>query len=312
MEIIDCSRLLLENNNFLIVTHIRPDGDTLGSGAALCHALRRAGKSAYMYRNDGVTENYAELVEPYSAPPSFKPDFVITVDLASRDLFPIGFNSEVWLSIDHHASNTGYAENALIMSERASCGEIVMELVLEMCGDIETVEADLLYIAVSTDTGCFCYANTTAETFYAAARLLEAGANNKAINKKIFRTHTIERIRLESILYTQMRQYLCGVITVVTATLDVIKSCGATENDLEDLAALAGRVKGTKAGVTIRETEDGGAKISLRTGGEINASEVCSRFGGGGHNMAAGCVMNVSCEEAERLMVQAIREVWEG
>lgn len=310
IEISESVKALKEHDNILLVTHLRPDGDTLGSACALCHALRRSGKRAFLFDNDGVTENYADYVAPYLEESGFEPEYIVAVDLADPGLFPNGFRAEVDLCIDHHPSNTDYAKNSVVWAHKASCGELVMELVLALCGDIDEEEANLLYIAVSTDTGCFCYANTTAETLRAAAALIDAGANNRVINKKIFRTYTLERVTLESLVYTELRQYRGGDITVITVTQDMLKRAGATENDMEDIAALAGRIKGTKAGVTIKETEEGYSKISLRTGGQVNASEVCKKFGGGGHAMAAGCTIEKPCAEAEKLVVQAINEAF--
>jgi phosphoesterase RecJ-like protein len=310
MEITECAEILKSQNDILLITHVRPDGDTLGSASALCHALRRMGKRAYLFPNRGVTENYMDYTAPYVAPVDFRAKFTVSVDVADIGLFPDGFNGPVDLCIDHHPSNSGYAAQTLLREKRAACGEIVLELLRAMCGDVDREEADLLYIAVSTDTGCFCYANTTAETLYAAAYLVEAGADNKGINKKIFRTATKERLALEGMVYTGMHQYRGGAVTIASVTLDMMERAGATESDCEDLSALAGKVKGTKVGVTIREMEPGSCKVSVRTGTEVNASAICAKFGGGGHAMAAGCSIEAGCTEAERLLVAAIDEVW--
>ena len=188
MNLNDCVSYLKEHDGYLLVTHIRPDGDTLGSAAALCHILRKLGKTAYVYDNPETTAKYRPRTEPYIAPEGFAPECVIGVDLASERLFPKGFpeNTVFDLCIDHHPTNTGYAKELFCMPQKASCGEIVLLIAQELdLMDPET--ADLLYIAVSTDCGCFVYGNTTAETHRAAAELIDAGADHKTLNISLFR-----------------------------------------------------------------------------------------------------------------------------
>lgn len=309
MTMLECAEFLKTRDRFLILTHLRPDGDTLGSASALCSALRRAGKTAYLFPNEEVTDNYAEYVKPFFAPSGFEPEFVLSADVADEELFPHGFMSKVDLCIDHHPSNTGFAPRTLLMPDKASCGEIVLELIRLLCGDVKKNEADLLYIALSTDTGCFCYANTNADTLRAAAELLELGADNKKINKEIFRTHSYERIKLEGLIYSGLHRYEDGTITIAAVTPEILADSKVTENDCEDLAGLPGRVKGTKIGITIRETKPGSCKVSVRTGKEYDASEICAEFAGGGHAMAAGCMIDGNCAEAERLIVEAISKL---
>ena len=311
MELLDCVSLLRERDNFLILTHRRPDGDTLGSAAALCHALRRTGKTAWLYPNPQVTENYMGYVEPYFAPADFVPGFVLSVDTADQRMLPDGFSGPVQLSLDHHASNTYYGEKNFVMMWKAACGELILELICALCGGIDAHEAELLYIAVSTDTGCFLYANTTAETLRAAARLIDAGAENGRLNKFLFRTFSLERLTLEGMIYTALRSERDGQISIAVITREMIEKAGVTENDCEDLASIAGRVAGSRVSVTVREHKRGGCKISIRTDGVVDASQVCKRFGGGGHPMAAGCEMPEGPEEATDLLLRAINEDWE-
>ena len=306
MTIFECTQLIKAYDNILILTHMRPDGDTLGSAAALCSALGRSGNTAYLFPNSEVTENYIEYIRPYFAPDGFIPGFVISADVADKELFPLGFNGEADLCIDHHPSNSGFARKSLVMPDKSSCGEIVFELILKMCGSVSVNEANLLYTALSTDTGCFRYANTNAASLRAAAALLEAGADNKRINKDLFRTKTFERIKLEGLIYTGLRRHAGGIVTVALITPEMMAESGATENDCEDLAGIPGSIKGTKIGITIRETEPGISKVSVRTGEEYDASEICAIFAGGGHAMAAGCNIRGNCEDAEKRIVGAI------
>ena len=309
MTLNECIDYLKNNDGYLLLTHIRPDGDTLGSAAALCHILRRMGKTAFLYPNPQVTAQYKPFVAPYLAPAGFRPDRTVAVDLASENLFPEGYaGGEVELCIDHHPTNSRYARRLVCRPEKASCGEIILELAQSLKLLDKTV-ADLLYIAVSTDCGCFVYANTTAETHRAAAQLMEAGADYKALNKLLFRTFSFSRLTLEGMIYAGMRRYGPGeCVTVATVTREMMRSSGATEDDCEDLASLAGRVAGSRVSVTVRELNSGASKISLRSGEDFDSSAVCALHGGGGHKMASGCTIHADPEQARDIIVRDILE----
>ncbi|MEG1730193.1 MAG: DHH family phosphoesterase [Oscillospiraceae bacterium] len=303
-----CLKLLQDNNDFLIITHIRPDGDTMGSAAALCYALQKFGKRAFLFNNPQFSDNYPWIVEPYIAAEDFIPKFTIAVDLADSGLFPKGFSSAVDLCIDHHPSNTLYATETFVCPEKASCGEIIMELARELCGGLDKTIADLLYIAVSTDTGCFVYGNTTGETLRAAAELCDAGASNTALNKILFRTSTRARLLLEGLIFSSLRYYHEGKTVIAVVTKAMRAEAGANESDCKDIASLPGRVEGAFSSAVITEVDDSHSKVSLRTNGMVNANRVCKIFGGGGHQMASGCMMNMGCFEAADVLADAIFE----
>lgn len=299
--------LLRANDKFLIVTHIRPDGDTIGSGAALCRALRKAGKTAYLYNNPQFEDSYAWLAEPYLSPADFTPYFTICVDMADASLYPLGFSGEADLCVDHHPSNSFYAKETLLQSEKSSCGEIVLALVKELC-PLDSEIADLLYVAISTDTGCFSYGNTTGETLAAAAELCFAGARNTLLNKLLFRTSSKARLALEAMILGGFRYFHEGKTVVSLVTHEMMTKAGAVERDIQDISGLPGRVEGAHTSLTIKEINAESCKISVRTNGMVDANKLCKKFGGGGHKMAAGCSINQSCEEAVPLLIAAIEE----
>ncbi len=308
----DTAARLRGRDNILIITHIRPDGDTLGSAAALCSALRRLGKRAYLYKNPGVTDLYLPFVEKFFAPADFSAEFIVSVDTASTNLFPEGFSGGVDLAIDHHPSNSGFAAETYVDGASAACGEIILELVGLLAGPVSKEEADLLFVAVSTDTGCFQYSNVTARTHLAAAELIERGADSARLTKLLFRTCSRERLALEGYIYSNMASYHGGKINIITLTNAALAALGVTEDDMEDIAALPGRLRGGAASVTIRENRDGTSKVSLRTTEEVNASRVCAKFGGGGHAAAAGATIKRPPREAAELMRQALEEALVG
>ena len=302
--------LLLSQNNILLVSHRNPDGDTLGSNAALCSALRRAGKTAYLFNNPQITKKYSPYVCEFFTPEGFTPDFTVAVDVPAPDMLSDGFAGRIDLCIDHHPTNPFYGEKAnLIQAEKAACGEIILSLIEAIHGSVTPQEADLLYIAVSTDTGCFQYANTVSDTFLAASRIVSYGASNADLNVTFFRKVSKARLQLEGMIYSGMYFYRDGEVVVSTVTLDMMEKCGATEDDCDDLAALPGRIEGEKVGITIREISSNHCKISVRTTKDISASEICGRFGGGGHAMASGCSIHASPEEARELLLRVVDEV---
>ena len=303
----ECAAWLGEHDDYIIISHRRPDGDTLCSGAALCSALRRAGKRAWCFDNPETTDTYRPFVAPYLAPEGLSPSTLVTVDVASEGLFPAGISTPVPLAIDHHPSNSRFAENLCLAAERSSCGELVMEIIKALCGSMTAGEANLLYAAVSTDTGCFQYSNTNAATLRAAAELVECGAENSALNTLLFRTMSRARMALEGRMLTGMRYFKDGRISVNIVTQAMLDECGADENDCDDLAGIAGKAKGSLISLTIREVAEG-SKVSARSKPGINVSDVCAVYGGGGHAMAAGVTLNCGVEEALELMLRAIDE----
>lgn len=306
----ECSQLLLSKNNILIITHTNPDGDTLCSAAALCSALRRAGKRANLFRNPAVTTKYMPHVEKYFAPKSFKSKYIVSVDVATEKMFAEGFDGAIDLCIDHHPTNSHYAKKELVCPDKAACGEIVLAVIKEMCGGITQEEADLLYIAVTTDTGCFQYLNTNAATFRAAAELLEYGADTGMVNVKFFRKASRARLKLEGMIYSTMGFYRDGKISVAIITKEMLRQAGASEEDCDDLAGLAGRAEGASVNITIRERVNGSSKVSVRTGRDVSSSDICAVFGGGGHAMAAGCTIDCPPEKARDMLLAVIDEVW--
>ncbi len=310
MKISETAKLFHTRDNFLLLTHKNPDGDTLGSAAALCSALRRAGKTAYLFPNAEMTEKYREFAEPFHAPKGFEPSFTVAVDIAAETLLPPGFTGKADFCVDHHPSNTHYAPKNLIAPSKASCGEIVLQLIKALNGDVSAEEANLLYVAVSTDCGCFVYANTCADTLRAAAELLELGADNRTLNVKLFRKVSRARMKIEGMIYSGMEFYRDGKISLATITRQMLREAGATEEDLDDISGLSGRAEGAILSITVREKENGESRISLRSSPEVDCSEICSVFGGGGHTMAAGCTIQSPPEKAKRMLLDVIDEVW--
>ncbi|MBC5735727.1 DHH family phosphoesterase [Lawsonibacter faecis] len=312
MDYREAAALLAEQNDILILTHKRPDGDTIGCAVGLCAALRKLGKTAWVLPNADATSLFTPYLEGCLAPGEFAPRFVVSVDIAGRSLFPE--NAKVWLergvdlAIDHHPSNEGFGRENCVDAGRAACGELIFDLVREW-GEIDAAIALPLYVAVSTDTGCFVYGNTTPGTHRVAAALMETGIDYRGVNKRHFRTKSFKRLRLESMLCQNMELFDGGRIAVAAVTLEMMAVLDAREEDAEDVSAFAGQVEGVQTAVTIRELRPDECKLSVRTSAGLNASAVCALLGGGGHAAASGCTVHGSVEEAKRAILEAIEKV---
>lgn len=304
----DCLARFRENDRFLILTHARPDGDTLGSGAALCSALRRAGKAAFLYPNPQIGAQFADLTAPYLASADFVPGFVVAVDTADARLLAEGWTGAVQLCIDHHPSNTGYAAETLLDAGCACCGEIVLALIEQLHGVPTPEEAALLYVALATDTGCFQHSNAGADAHRAAARLIDAGADAGALNRRLFCSSSAARLRLEGMIFSGLRIFHEGRIAFAVVTQQMMQACGAQEDDCDDLATLPGRLRGAEVYITIREQADGRCRVSARSAGKTDVCALCRRFGGGGHVLASGCTLDGPPERAVERLLAALEE----
>lgn len=306
---------LLDHDGYLILTHVRPDGDTVGCAAALCTALREQGKTAWVLPNPETTAIFTPYLEGLLAPEGYQPQTVVSVDMAARGLFPENaqcYLEKVDLAFDHHPSQEFFAQNTCLDAQRAACGELMFD-VIRQWGPVSQAVALPLYVAVSTDTGCFVYSNTSPATHAVAAALLATGIDFYPINRRHFRTRSFKRLQLESLLTAGMELLDDGQLAIVTLTLDMIAQVGAKEEDLDDISAFVGCVEGVHTGVTIRELRPGVCKISLRTEpGELNASAVCGKLGGGGHAAAAGATVEGDPAYTRQVLVQAIRQVQAG
>lgn len=312
MTPMETAALLREKDRFLILTHVRPDGDTVGCAAALCGALQNLGKTAYVLPNPELTATCADYITPFHAPDGYAPDYVVSTDVASLGLLPENakcYAQRIDLAIDHHPSYEGFAKGgSCVQSDKAAAGEIVYEIVRAL-GPVTPEIATALYCAVSTDTGCFVYNNTTANTHRVAAELIEAGCDVQGVNKRHFRTKSRTRIALESAIMSSVEFYDNGRIAVVMVPQSLLRSVGATADDAEEIASMAGVIEGVDCALTVRELANGQSKISLRTGARVNATQACKLLGGGGHAQAAGASMDCPLEEAKQCALRAIAEV---
>jgi len=308
LTVAETAALLRTFDNVLILTHIRPDGDTVGCAAALCAALRALGKTAYLLPNPGLTDSTAPYFLPYAAPEGFAADKVVSTDIAATGLFPENakpYIGRVDLAIDHHPSFEQFGRENIVRPEAAACGELMYDILTEL-GPITAEIALPLYVAVSTDTGCFAYANTTARTHAVAAELLSHGIDYTTVNKVFFRTKTRKRLALEADMLCNMEFFDAGRVVFLYVPIALMERLEATESDAEELSSLGAQIEGADCAVTFRELRPDVWKLSVRTGARINATRVCALMGGGGHAAAAGCTLEAPLAEVKQRTLRSI------
>ena len=312
MTIQKTANFLKNHDRYLILTHVRPDGDTVGCAAALCLGLRDLGKTAHVLFNPQTTSLYSNYLDGLVAPEDYEPVTVVSVDIAARGLFPDNaqkYLERVDLAIDHHPSQEFFAKETCLDAGRAACGELLYDILTQL-GPVTPEMAVPLYVAVSTDCGCFVYGNTSAGTHRVAAALMDTGIDAAALNKRHFRTKSAKRMKLEGMLLSQAQLFDNDTVAVGAVTIAMMESLQATERDAEDISALLGQMEGVKTAVTIREQTPTQCKISLRTDPtDLNASTVCGLLGGGGHAAASGATVQAGVEETIRQVMDAIHQV---
>lgn len=295
---------LLSFSSVAVLIHRSPDGDALGSGAALCLFLRRAGVDATLLSPDPIPPRLAFLCEGVPLCKEESPAYIVTVDVASLSqcgrLAPAVLAASEVLSIDHHALSVPFAPHYTV-GKASAAAEVLFDLFKSAKRPIDKAIATRLYAAVSSDTGCFRFANVTPKTHAIAASLLKTGVDGATINHLLFETKEEGVLRAEAYTATNARQFFEGRFSLLSLSLADCRAIGCTEEDFNGAIDILRSRRGVEIAALLRERGDGTLRLSLRsTGADVAA--LCALFGGGGHRRAAGCTMPfsdlVSAEEA--------------
>ena len=308
----ECAQYLLSHDNYCILSHRRPDGDTIGSSAALCLGLRQLGKRAYVLENEEVSERFSWLHKGLTKASEEEGDTIVSVDVASPGMLPQCFQhllGKIDLRIDHHASATSFTQWELVDGGSASCAELVWDVLAEAGVEMDKAIAEAVYVGVSTDTGCFRYSNTTDHTFAVAARCARAQARIYELNQELFETNTLGRLRMQAWIVDHMKMIRGGEMAVVAIPRVVEAEIGVTEDDMDNISSFPRTVAGVCMAATLRETRDGDTKISVRAVPGYDATVVTAKFGGGGHKGAAGASMKIPITEAVKAVEAAMMEL---
>lgn len=311
ISIKETCNFIKSKNNFTLLTHKSPDGDTLGSSFALKYALEKLGKNVNVFCSDEMPVKFKFLgsLSPINIPSSNF--FIVSIDLADTNLLGdhLKFLSQnIDLCIDHHFSNTLYAKKSLIVENAAATAEIIYDVINELGVKIDQQIASCIYTGISTDTGCFKYPNTTAKTHFVAAKMFECGCDFKFINKLMFETKTITQIEIQKFVLNNLETFFDGTCAIIQIPYELKTSLNASDDELDLFASIPREIQGVLVGITLKEKEPKKIKVSVRTDGEINASKICSSLGGGGHHAAAGCFINASLDEAKEKLLEVVKK----
>ena len=309
----EAAAFLAEHNNFAIITHVGPDGDTVGSAAGLCLGLRQLGKTAHVLKNSQIPEKYQYLVEGLIKDDAESGDTVVSVDVPAAHMLSEDSRhlaEKVQLRIDHHSSSTPFAEGEFVDSTAAACSEIVYELLTSLGVKLDVPMANALFTAVSTDTGCFRYANTSSRSFALASACAAVSPDLFRISQELFDTVTLGRLRLQNWVVEHMQMLCGGKIVVCGIPADLHEQLNLTEEDMGNLSGFLRSIQGVKIAATVKQDKEGHTGFSVRAVPGYDAAAICQKFGGGGHKGAAGAGMeNVTLEEAVKALMDAMPDL---
>lgn len=311
----DAACFFAERDHFCILTHRRPDGDTVGSAVALCLGLRSMGKHAYLLENPEFTERFASLYQGLTKAEPDERDVLVSVDVAAPNMLPKAFEpyrEKIALRIDHHGTSTSFTQFELVDSGAAACAEIIYDVLMELWLTLDEAMANALYTAVSTDTGCFRFSNTTDHSFLVAAACAAAGANIYELNQTLFETISLARLRMQGWMVENCKLFCDGRLAICPIPKAVEEELGVTEDDMDNISSFLRTIAGVQLSATLRETDGEVVKISVRGVPGYDAGAICSRFGGGGHAGAAGGSIKLPLQEAAAALEQVMVEQENG
>lgn len=308
MNVKAAAEFLLSRDNFLILCHANPDGDTLGSGYGLCAALQQLKKHARVLCDDEISGQYDFIKNSVEAQ-DFTEECIVAVDVADTKLlgkYGAIYGDRIDLCIDHHISNVRFAQRLLLDAKAAAAAEIIYDVVAAMDVVLTKDIAACLYTAIATDTGCFKFSNTTPKTHRTAAQLMEIDFGFAEINYVFFEQKSKARLALEEKVLKEI-EFFCGdKVAMVFLTKDMLSTVNIEEAN--GLTAITKQIEGVVIGITVKEKAKDVWKASMRSIGKYDVQQICSQFGGGGHMRAAGCTIEADRETVKNRLVEKIAE----
>ncbi|MFN2508596.1 MAG: bifunctional oligoribonuclease/PAP phosphatase NrnA [Chthoniobacterales bacterium] len=308
---------LRHHQRIAVLSHIRPDGDALGSQLALGLSLRQMGKQVAIWNEDGMLEKYSFMpcAELLARPPATAESFDLGVALDTAVQNRLGRAGEAvcagtWINIDHHPTNPRYGDLNYIDPTAPATGQILFELISTQQLPMTPEIAENLFVAISTDTGSFQYSNTTARTFEIGAELVKCGVNVGRVSRLLYENYPRRRVELLRELLGTMRFAAQGQVASFSLSLKVAGQLGARPEDNEGLIDHLRAIRGVIVAIFFEELLEGKVRVSMRSKSEAaDVAAICQRFGGGGHKLAAGARVRGTLPEVEESIMKAICDV---
>ena len=309
----EIGRVLREHNKFAVLSHVRPDGDALGSTLALALSLRELGKEVKAWNEDGMLEKYDFLpkAELLTTPPSSPEDFDVGIALDTAVQNRLGTTlaavrrAKLWINIDHHPSNPRYGDLVYIDPTAPATGQILYEFLKNQKFPITPAIAENLYAAISTDTGSFQYPNTTVRTFEIAGELVRCGVDVGRVSQLLYENFPRRRIELLRDLLATMRFACDGKLAYFSLSQASALALGVIPEDNEGLIDHLRAIRGVVVAIFFEELTDGKVRVSMRSKNEaVDVCAICTQFGGGGHVLAAGARVRGTLAEVEKKIVE--------
>jgi bifunctional oligoribonuclease and PAP phosphatase NrnA len=308
---------LIENKqNFAITTHVRPDGDGIGSSLGLCWLLRSLGKQAEVIVRDEIPVSYRELpgADEIRTVSEIDKNYDAIFVIECSDVTRPGIKKleeQFTVNIDHHATSEHFGTINWIDSTASACGEMIYNLCKAIGGRITKEIAECVYMALVTDTGSFHFPNTTDRTLKVASELVKVGVKPAQISEAVYNSYPWSRIELLRQVLATVKRDTTGRIAWMRQTLEMSEIAGAVDGDNNGFVNIPLAAKEVEAVVYMRETFPNTYRVSLRSKDGINVAKVAEKFGGGGHKNAAGCRVSGDWDEREREIVAALMEAVE-
>lgn len=303
-----------QNDNFAIIGHANPDGDCIGSCLGMWYMLRAMGKNASVLIEDDDVPHFLKFIWNSHASAKADAHFDAYIAMDCADIGRLIRGGEDFAAsantacIDHHRTNGGYAKVNAVIPDAAATGEIMFYLATEIMGINPTgTMADCIYVAIVSDTGGFKYSSTTSRTMRAGAALLEAGVDNVSIFKKLFDTYTQKQIDIIGDVTSTLTMHFDGKVGVIYVTDELLESKGMRFDEVDFLVSLPRDIEGVEVGVFLKKRGDE-VKISLRSGENVDVSEIAASLGGGGHMRAAGITLKCGLDEAKSTILNEIEK----
>ena len=307
VSIKEMAEKLLLWDEYVIVYHIRPDGDCIGSSFALALALQSIGKRCAVVGRDPVPQIHQFMTNKVKQDTLTSPVY-ISVDAVSPHRTGNYADKHFTFCIDHHRNNSINADFKYVEEDCGACSEIIFKLLNEMNITITKQMADLLYTALVTDTRCFQTSDTSVQSFETAAALLKFGADAYEISRRNIFVKSKGRRMIEDFLKDSLH-FLCeGRLMTGIITLNDLKTADIADSELEGINSYVEQYEEMMIGVTVRELPDGRSRCSTRTSGNISANDICAEHDGGGHYHAAVCELNEPPEKARKIMEETCRK----